>query len=176
MTVSRDNIERVFREHYSSLVSYAKLMLPAEEAEDVVQDVFAWVWDHRFRLPYLNDERELRLYLLNSVWHGCLNKLRRRKNDSAHRIWFKDRIEQQYSAYDPDNDPVIRKLYTEDIQEQVSSLLSELPDRCREVFVLSRLEGIPNRRVAQILGLSLSTVENHIYNAMKHLRERVQKK
>ena len=44
MTVSRDNIERVFRKHYSSLVSYAKLMLPAEEAEDVVQDVFAWNW------------------------------------------------------------------------------------------------------------------------------------
>ena len=176
MTLSKETIEHLFREYYASLLSYAKLMLPEEEAEDVVQDVFSWLLDHRMRLPQFTTEKEMLHYLLSSIWHGCLNRLRREKSDREHRAWFRSRMEKSYAEYDPDRDPVISKLYTEDIRGEVSAMLSTLPQRCREVFVLSKIEGLPSRKISQILGLSVSTVENHIYNAMKLLRSRLQKK
>jgi len=82
-------------------------------------------------------------------------------------------MEQAYTAYDPDNDPVIRKLYSEDLSYLLNDAIDSLPKRCREVFILSHIEGIPNRRIADILGISLSTVENHIYNALKILRSKL---
>ncbi|MBQ7268777.1 MAG: RNA polymerase sigma-70 factor [Bacteroidales bacterium] len=175
MTLSKETIEHLFREYYASLLSYAKLMLPEEEAEDVVQDIFSWMLDHRLRLPMVSSEAEMRQYLLKSVWHGCLNRLRREKSDREHRLWYQERIDRQYAEYDPDNDPIIRRLYAEDVHGLVSSLLETLPQRCREIFTLSKIEGLPASKISGILGLSVSTVENHIYNAMKQLRSRLQK-
>jgi RNA polymerase sigma-70 factor (ECF subfamily) len=82
-------------------------------------------------------------------------------------------MEQAYTSYNPDNDPVIRKLYSEELGFILNDAIETLPKRCREVFILSHIEGISNKRIAEILGISLSTVENHIYNALKSLRNKL---
>ena len=107
--------DEMFRRCYSSLLSYALQIVDAKDAEDVVQDVFVWVWSHRKMLPAALGGAKLRYYLLRSVYNGCLNKKRHTDVDSTSREWFRWRMEQAYTAYDPDNDPVIRKLYSEDL-------------------------------------------------------------
>ena len=102
-----------------------------------------------------------------------LKKKRHTDVDSTSREWFRWRMEQAYTAYDPDNDPIIRKLYSEDLGQLLNDAIDSLPRRCREVFILSHIEGISNKRIAEILGISLSTVENHIYNALKSLRNKL---
>ncbi len=168
----RRAFDLLFRLRYDRLVSYASLLVESGDAEDVVQDVFVWMWRNRFRLGF-TQEAAMDSYLLRSVYHGCLNKIRRRSASDKHRNWYHSRVEQEYAAYDPDNDPLIRSIFTRDLSARVREAIGELPPKCREVFILSHVEGIPQRRVAEILGLSLSTVQNHIYSALKLLRSRL---
>ena len=163
----------MFRRCYPSLLAYASQIVDARDAEDVVQDVFVWIWSHRSYLPTALGGSALRYYLLKSVYNGCLNKKRRTDVDSTSREWFSRRMEQAYTSYNPDNDPVIRKLYSEELGFILNDAIESLPKRCREVFILSHIEGISNKRIAEILGISLSTVENHIYNALKSLRNKL---
>lgn len=165
--------DEVFRRCYPSLLAYASQIVDARDAEDVVQDVFVWIWSHRNYLPTALGGSALRYYLLKSVYNGCLNKKRRTDVDSTSREWFSRRMEQAYTSYNPDNDPVIRKLYSEELGFILNDAIETLPKRCREVFILSHIEGISNKRIAEILGISLSTVENHIYNALKSLRNKL---
>jgi len=168
----RNAFDMLFRLRYSKLVSYASLLVERHDAEDVVQDVFVWMWRNRVRLGF-SDETVMDAYLLRSVYHGCLNKIRRRSASDKHRDWYYNRIREEYAAYDPDNDPLIRTVFTKDLTALVRETAQELPPRCREVFMLAHMEGVPHRRIAEILGVSLSTVENHLYNALKVLRARL---
>jgi len=60
------------------------------------------------------------------------------------------------------------------LQERISAIINEdLPAKCRNVFRLSRLEGKSNREIADLLGLSVKTVENQITRALKILRKRL---
>ena len=79
-------------------------------------------------------------------------------------------IENYYSAYDVDRNEILRVLYSRDIRSRIDSAVSKLPSRCREVFLLSYIENLSNQEISERLGLSLSTVENHIHNALVRLR------
>ena len=60
------------------------------------------------------------------------------------------------------------------LQERISAIINEdLPAKCRNVFRLSRLEGKSNREIADLLGLSVKTVENQINRALKVFRKRL---
>ena len=80
-------------------------------------------------------------------------------------------MEQEYSAYDPDKDPFIRKLFKEDIRKNIDSKVAELPPRSREAFLLFYKEGLSHKTIAEIMGISVSTVENQLYSALRTLRE-----
>lgn len=65
---------------------------------------------------------------------------------------------------------MLRILYSRDIRSVIDRAISKLPPRCREVFLLSYVENLSNQEISERLGLSLSTVENHIHNALVRLR------
>ena len=61
------------------------------------------------------------------------------------------------------------------LQEKVNQIINQdLPERCRMIFILSRMEGYTNPEIAKILGLSIRTVENQIYRALKILRAKLE--
>ena len=60
---------------------------------------------------------------------------------------------------------------TESLQSEIQNVVNEhLPDKCREIFILSRVNGLVNQDIADTLGLSRRTVENQLYRALKILR------
>ena len=77
--------------------------------------------------------------------------------------------------YAPDNSPIIRKLYSDDLRASLDAAIESLPPKCREVFKLSYLEDLSNREISERLGISQSTVENHMYSALKQLRQKLSK-
>ena len=77
--------------------------------------------------------------------------------------------------YAPDNSPIIRKLYSDDLRASLDVAIESLPPKCREVFRLSYLEDLSNREISERLGISQSTVENHMYAALKQLRRKLSK-
>ena len=162
----------LFDRFYRYLVLYAMKWVERQEiAEDVVQDVFVRVWLHR---DNLRDDGTLQGYLLRSVYHASLNALKKGANATTYRSWVAQQIEQScYAHYDPDDSEVIRTLYSQEIAGQIDAAVESLSPKCREVFRMSHIEGLSNREISERLGITLSTVENHIYNALKQLRQKL---
>ena len=75
--------------------------------------------------------------------------------------------------YQPDNNEVIRRIEDKELRKEIHDAINELPDKCKEVFKLSYLHDMKNKEIADILGISLRTVEAHMYKALKYLRGRL---
>lgn len=168
-----DAFEELYKQHYLSLRLYAKLMLSEEEAEDVVQDSFLNLWFHR---ETLNESQSVRAYLFRSVYNASLNVLRnKRRIESGGDNLHKQEIEEMGAEYfyNPDRNDVIMNLYTRETRQKLHTAINSLPPRCREVFSLSYLDDLSGKEISNKLGISLSTVENHINNALKLLRKKL---
>lgn len=165
----REAFNALCRDRYAALVSYARLFLKGFWADDVVQDVLYGVWQNRKRLK--GDSSDLQNYLLRSVFNRSMNYIRKSKRtDRLLSHYQYDLILLMSDYYSPDNNPVIRSIFSKNLNDVIGKAIDKLPERCREVFTMSYLEDKSNKEISQILGISLSTVENHVYNALKQLR------
>lgn len=170
---SREAFDEMCGRYYAPLTAYARLFLHGNWAQDVIQDVFVNVWVRR---EALNPEQSLYGYLLRSVYNQSVNYVNKHRHASNYRSYYQERIESiGYAYYDPDKNPVIEKLYSQDLRKSINEAISALPDKCREVFTLSYLEGFSHREISDRLGIAQSTVENHVYLALKQLRSKLSK-
>lgn len=157
------------REYYAAFISYARLFLPTDGAEDVVQDVLLNVWRSREKLI---EDSSLRNYILRSIYNRAMNRLSKDRSAADYRQWYRLSIASLTSFYcDPENNDSIRRLYSKDLRNKIDSAVMSLPPKCREVFRLSYIEHKSTREIATELGISTSTVSNHIHNALMILRE-----
>ena len=168
----REAFNSLCRERYVSLISYARLFLTGIDrswAEDVVQDVLFGLWQNRKRLRGSDDD--LQAYLLRSVYNRCMNLLKRARRANLFGDYYEGRIASVLGdCWSPDRNPVIMSIFNADLRDIIGEALEKLSPRCREVFTLSYLENLSNKEISERLGISLSTVENHMYLALKQLR------
>lgn len=156
----RDAFELVFRHWYGRLADYALRLLDSRDAaEDAVQDVFVAVWEKRGRLP---EADALAGYLFRAVRNRALNQLRHRR--TAGRL---------LSLHGPE--PVIPPevetgLEDQELDAAYRAALAELSPRGREVFLLSRDQGLTYPQIAESLGISVKTVETLMGRALGALR------
>ena len=167
----RAAFDELYRRLYPLLVNYAGLMVSRETARDIVQDVFFKMWQGRKGLlPESSGGGNIRSFLLKSTYNAAISVIRHNLSVLNYRDKYSREIENYYSAYDVDRNEILRVLYSRDIRSRIDSAVSKLPPRCREVFLLSYIENLSNQEISERLGLSLSTVENHIHNALVRLR------
>ena len=173
----REAFNAFCRERYASLIAYARLFLSRINgtwADDVVQDVLFGLWQNRATLR--DDGSSLQTYLLRSVYHRCLNYLKKAQRSELLGTEEEPAILTRVSEYyNPDRNPVILNLFNADLRSSLSRAIEALPPQRREVFTLSYLEQMTNREIGEKLGISLSTVENHMYLALKQLRSELKK-
>lgn len=170
---SREAFDEMCGRYYAPLTAYARLFLHGNWAQDVVQDVFVNVWVRR---GALDPGQSFYGYLLRSVFNQSVNYVNKHRHADNYRSYYRERIESiGYAYYDPDKNPVIEKLYSQDLRASIDQAISALPDKCREVFTLSYLQGLSHREIGDRLGIAQSTVENHIYLALKQLRSKLSK-
>ena len=143
-----DTYNVVFRQCYPKLLFYATRLVGTEEAEDVVQDVFVELWRRRDSVVI---GEQILAFLYRSVYTKAINLLK-------HQV-----IENNYSA----------AIENQELRQEIFGAINELPDKCKEVFKLSYLHDMKNKEIADTLGISLRTVEAHMYKALKFLRERL---
>lgn len=148
----------LFNAYWSKLYLIAKnVVLDQEDAEDIVQEVFIDIWNRRKKLEVSN----MGGYLYVAVRHGIARKLKGRAYTAFHEELFE---------HIKDSLNVESDLVYDDLVTFIKGKLSFLPDRCREVFELSRFHHLSNQEIAEKLGISKSTVENQINKALKYLR------
>ena len=144
------DFECFFRRYYPRLVNYAARFVAGHEtARDLVQDSFARLWERRCELR----ELDLASLLFTMVRNACLNYLKHNGVVARHELEYTARMrgEERIYSYDFLSDAEQPCLY-EELQREVQKAVDALPDRCREVFRMSRFEGLKNREIARAAG------------------------
>lgn len=171
------NMPPEFVEKFDNLYSayFHKLMFHAlsfvndrVEAEDIVADVFVDLWH---KLPTLDLEAGIVSYLYRAVSSRSLNVLRHR-NIAAVRIETLEAINEKRLDF-VDKTNLEDAINAHEIETGIRDALSELPEKCREVFVLSYINGLKSKEITEAMDISVRTVEAHVYKALKILRDKL---
>lgn len=161
---------QLFRKHYTGLLFYATRLVGEDEAEDVVQDVFVELWK---RQETVEVGEQIQAFLYRAVYTRALNVLKHREIVGEYETAAMEIHKQRVEFYQPDNNEVIQRIEDKELRRELSEAIRALPDKCRTVFVLSYLHDMKNKEIADALGISLRTVEAHIYKALRFLRDRL---
>ncbi|MFA0963588.1 RNA polymerase sigma-70 factor [Roseivirga sp. BDSF3-8] len=157
----RKVFEELFRMHYTELCLFArKYTNDMEKGEELVQDLFVRLWDKRETMEF---NTSVKSYLYTSLKNTCLNYLKHLKvREKYQQHVMREYKESNHHLHDPMVEP--------DFELRVYKAIDELPRQCREIFKMSRFEGLKYREIADHLGVSIKTVENQIGKALRLLR------
>lgn len=162
--ISRDKaiFDYVFNYYYSSLCVFSNKYLDDHDAsEDLVQDFFVSLW---VEAPHLKITSSLKSYLFAGIKNRCLDFRKHQKVIEKHR---------EHILFSTDNsENTTDNFFAEsELRQAIQKSLEKLSPRCREIFELSRLNGLNNQEVSEKLGISKRTVELQISNSLKILRK-----
>lgn len=162
------SFQKLFFKYHGRLVLFAnKFTGDLQISQDLVQDAFLKLWEKAEPLSTIESPKA---YLFQAVRNSCLNHHRHLniKHSVEAEIAFEigSRERQFYASKD---DPVNSLLELE-IEEKVERIIESLPEKCREVYRLSRRNFLKNKEIADKLGISVKMVEKHISKALTVLR------
>ena len=158
--IDRASFEALFRKFFPALMTFAKKYIADDDtARELVQNVFINLWEKR---DSLDTSTSLKSYLFKSVHNRSLNEIRDRKKFSDNEV----------PEIMSDTDVQSHMEYME-LEEKINEVIGSLPEKCREVFEMSRFDGLKYNEIAEKLGISVKTVENQMSKALKILREKL---
>lgn len=149
----------LFDHYYPLLIATAvNLLKDINLAKDVVQEVFFQIWKNRKQIVITG---LVAAYLKRAVINRSLNQIKARRN-----LAQDDTLHQKESD-DPDPIELLNAQYLNTVLKKA---LESLPERCRLVFVMCRMEGMSHKQIAEQLDISTKTVENQMTKALKVLK------
>lgn len=156
----------LFKVFYQALFNYAGRVVHDEDyAHNIVQGVFCRFYENRKKIII---EGSLKSYLYRSVYNSCLDTLKHEKvknmyNDQVLLDFYSKEI-----ALAPEVELNLRR---EEIRKAIDVSINRLPERCRQIFVMSKIEEKSNQEIANELGISIKTVETQMRIALAKLRK-----
>lgn len=162
---SKEDYKATFEEYYNPLCNFAfKIIKRKDLAEDIVQEVFVQMWQKR---EQINLTSSIRNYLFQSTRNRAIEIIRRKKLETD---YVKHELHQADTSYE-----INEEANNHMLKEQLLRSIRQLPPKCQEIFVLSKMNGLTYREIAEELNLSVKTVENQIGRGLKLLREMLTK-
>jgi RNA polymerase sigma-70 factor (ECF subfamily) len=157
-------LKYLFDKYYGELckLSY-RYVGRAEIAEDIVQEVFINIWNKRQEISY---EGPVKPYFIRSVINASLNYVQ----SKYAKIDFEEDSKLVY--WGASNEMAIEHKELEDI---INKAIEQLPDRCRTIFVMSRMSGFSQKEIADQLGISVKTIEAQMTIALKRMHQSLKK-
>lgn len=153
-------------QHAKELIFFARKFVDHDTAEDIVHTVFLKIWDKRSTVVA---EKGIKTYLLSMVQNACYDYLKRQIVEdnylarAAREIKLDELNYYMSSKEDSDNDKI----------ETLYAAIEQLPEKCKEIFKKAYLDEQPHADIAKEMGISVRTVETHVYKALKFLREKL---
>ncbi|EHQ25225.1 RNA polymerase sigma factor [Mucilaginibacter paludis] len=146
---------------YPSLLQHVILKVNDESvAEDILHDLFLSLWRSRERIQEIES---LPAYLYTSSRYLIFEHLKKSSMSVRHNNLADLDIRS-------DEQPLEDRLYYRYLLDMVNKEIESLPEKCRQIFKLSREEYKSNREIAEYMQISESTVENQIHKALKRIR------
>lgn len=156
--------------YYSRMSRFAKSYLIYEEdAENIVQDIFIEIWEKKIDLTAISNVRG---YLFLILKNKCIDYIRRKKTEikAISEIQKENEIslKLKFDSLEALDD---RLLTDSNIDALIEQAISSLPEKCRQIFVMNKLEGKKQKHIANELDISIHTVESQMSIAYKKLKE-----
>ncbi len=152
-------LNMIFKKYWQPLfISAFNLLKDKDACEDIIQDIFIRIWDRRHEIEI---KTSFKAYLFASMRYEVFRQI---KLGNAREDIFNclNQVFKDPSPYE--------NLVHKDMLAKVDSVIGGLPDKCREVYRLSREEQLSHKEISERLDISPKTVETHITKALKHLR------
>ena len=158
------SLEQLYDFFYPRLYEFSKSFLKQEQdIDDILQEVFIRIWLNRKKIK---DPATFDSYIFTITRNLLLNKLRSRLNNQK----LKEEIRKLSIAKEFENLDLVQY---QELKSRVEELINQLPERQKEVFVLSRTEGMSHKEIAAKMEITTKTVEYHISLAIKFLKEKL---
>ena len=155
--------DELFRQYSRPLFYYAAKFVDDESARDIVQDIFLKLWsDQKITITL-----SLNSLLFTMVRNSCLQQLEKLKVRSKYLVSNKLMLqEEELRFYSEERSSLIEQ----EVEDKLNNVLNRLPDRCRQVFLMSRFEDKKNKEIAVELDISVKAVEKQITKALATIR------
>lgn len=157
-------LEELYNYYYPRLYEFSRSFLKTEDGiDDILQEVFIRIWQNRRKI---NDPASFNAFIFTITRNLLLNELRSRLNHQN----LKDEIRKLSIA--PEYDGFNQTQY-KDLKSRVEDIIGVLPERQKEIFILSRTEGLSHKEIAGKLQITTKTVEYHISLAIKSIKAKL---
>ncbi len=156
---------------FQRLFLYARSYLENEqEAKDIVQELFFTLWEKNEKI---NFPTTISAYLFKAVHNNCIQVLRHKTIEKKHSEHSRIKLQEAEIIYHNSSDHIFSTINLQEIQETFRQALLQMPEKTREIFLLSRQLGNKNKEIASSLNISIKTVEYHLSNALVFLKEQM---
>jgi RNA polymerase sigma-70 factor (ECF subfamily) len=160
----QDAFEQLYERHWFQLYKSALYLLrDIDASKDIVQDIFIWLWENRATLSINN----VKAYLKAAVRFKVANYIR---SGNIRESIFDELAKTPPNSLLPTGDEITE---LKELQRVIHEAILQLPEKCREVYLMSKEDGLSNREIAERLGISVKTVEAQMTIALKRLRSRI---
>ena len=155
--------DKLFRDYYRPLSVFAvKYVSDMDLAREIVQNLFVHLYENRSSLVITTS---LESYLYQSVRNRCLNQIKQSKTQKEHL--------ENYGSNQEGTEDLEAIIRENELEHAIYKIVDSLPAQRKNVFILSRVNGLSNSEIAAKLNISKRTVETHISHALKILREKI---
>lgn len=141
-----------------------KFIKQKEDAEEIVQEVFVKIWESRNKIDAYSSFES---FLFTVAYNATISMLRKKANETKYIEYLKSL---QHINNSPD---LIDEIHFNELNNKVRSLLDELTPRQKEIFQLSREQGLSHDEIAKKLGISVNTAKKHIANTLAFLKSKI---
>lgn len=161
---------KIFKSNYKPIVGFChQFITDLDKSKSLAQEVFLNLWLNREKIRNLNG---IKAFLYTSARSACLNHIRHqkvmRKYEDKHLQEMENELNREVlEAFD------FNALEFSELENFIHQAISDLPEKCREVFLLSRFEGKKNKEISEELDISVKAVEANITRALKSIKTRL---
>ncbi|RHU26236.1 MULTISPECIES: RNA polymerase sigma-70 factor [Parabacteroides] len=167
--IENATFSKIYLIYFPKLVRFAReYVISIEDAENIVQDIFMYLWEHRDMLDSLTNPNA---FLFTLTKNRCIDFYRHKtfidsKNESLDNLPERELKLKMEALMQFDEN-----IFTEkEIEDLLAKAIEHLPEKCRQVFILSRMNGLKYEEIATQMDISVHTVQNHIVTAIRKLK------
>ena len=153
--------ERYCKRLYGFVLRYIK---QEDDAEEIVQEVFIKLWEARNKIDIYSSFDS---FLFTIAYNSTMSLFRKRLKEKKYLEYLKS-IQQIQSAPN-----AIEEIHFKELNANVQSLLDQLTPRQKEIFQMSREQGLAHEEIAKMLGISVNTVKKHMTNTLTFLKSHI---